>query len=297
MKHLKTIIFSIVIIWIIGLFVTFSPSFFWYMYLFISTIVVLFALILIFYLNPDVYYDFEDFFSKLFKKNPTHYISDDDNEDDYYMILQEKKRQRKKKKKRKKKRRRGYDITSMRQRKDTHSDYIIVNTSSANMRHKEYLHTTIPNIQKGENQEILFETILNLKETGFFTSHYAGLTDDDLINNFNEYKNRPIYELYDNIIPNAYAKVLYDPSTNSNRLSILIPNNQNREADYVLGFIAMEDTYNAELLINKYTNIQVIPTILGGTYKQVYKDDNNDICIKSGFTPYGLTISLAFYNL
>lgn len=296
MKHLKTIIIFILLIWIAGLYFTFTPSFLWYTYFFISTVAVILSVVLIIYLKPNVYYEFEELFSKLFKKNPTHYITDDD-EEDYYMIPQERQRKKKKKKRKKKKRRKIYDITSFRQRKDTHSDYIIVNTSSANMRHKEYLHTTIPDIQRGDNQEILFDTILNLKESGFFTTVYAGLSDDDLINNYNEYKNRRIFELYDNVIPNAYAKVLYDPRTNDNRLSILIPNNYNREADYMLGFISIEDSYNADLLINKYTNIQVIPTILGGAYKQVCKDENNDIYIKTGFTPYSLTVSLAFYNL
>ena len=187
MKHIKPIIFSFLVFWIIGLYLTFTPNFFWYAYFFISAVAVLLAIVLIIYLNPDLYYDIEDFIFKILRKEPKQF-GDDDYEDDYYMILRERRRQEreKKKRKKKKKKKRTYDITSLRQRKDTHSDYIIVNTSSANIRHKEYLHTTISDIDKGEKQELLFETILSLKESRFFSISYAGLSDEDLINNFNE---------------------------------------------------------------------------------------------------------------
>ncbi|APB31035.1 hypothetical protein ACWN6Y_05605 [Vagococcus teuberi] len=293
MKHLKTIGFSIIVIWIIALFITYTPSFFWFAYLFISALAMLLACTLIIYLNPDIYYDITKFFSNIFRQSVTDYINDndDDNEDDYYIVPSK----RKKRKKRKKKK--HYDVTSLRQRKDTHSDFMIINTSSANIRHKEYLHTTIPEIIKPEKQQILFETILKLKEDRFFSSLYAGLTEDDLINNYNEYRYRKIYELYDNIIPNTYAKMLYDPKSHTNRLSIFIPNKTNQDSDFNLGFISIEDSYKSDILINKYTNIQVIPTILGGTYKEVYKDDENNIRVKTDFTPYELTVSLAFYNI
>ncbi|MGX4685725.1 hypothetical protein JNUCC83_02365 [Vagococcus sp. JNUCC 83] len=293
MKHLKTIGILIIIFWIIALFLTYTPSFFWFAYLFISSLAMLLAIILIVYLNPEIYYQIEDFINNRFHHSITDSIDNEDNEDDYYIVPTKKK----KKKRKKKKRKQFYDITTLRQRKDTHSDYMIINTSSANIRHKEYLHTTIPEIKKEEKQKILFETILQLKEDHFFSSLYAGLSDDDLKTHYNEYHSRKIYELYDNIIPNTYAKMLYDTHSNTNRLSIFIPNKQNSDSDFNLGFISIEDSYKSDILINKYTNIQVIPTILGGTYKEVYKDENNNIHVKTAFTPYDLTVSLAFYNI
>ncbi|UUV99699.1 hypothetical protein [Vagococcus luciliae] len=287
MKYLKTVGLIIIIFWIFALFLTYTPSLFWYAYLFISSLALFLAITLIIYLNPEIYYNINDFFTHYFKSHDEITLND---EDDYYIIPHKKKKKKRKKKK-------HYDITSFRQRKDTHSDHMIINTSSSNIRHKEYLHTCIPQIKTQEKQQLLFEIILTLKEEHFFSSLYAGISDNELTENYEEYHDRKIFELYDHVIPNAYAKILYDPKSTNNRLSIFIPNKKNHDADFNLGFIAIEDSYKADTLINKYTNIQVIPTILGGTYKEVKKNDDNIIYIKTDFIPYDLTISLAFYNI
>lgn len=273
MKHLKTIGFVIIIFWIFALFLTYTPSLFWYAYLFISAIALILAMSLIIYLNPDIYHSIQHFFSNLKKESQNYSIKTKDKKSE------------------------NYDITTLRQRKDTHFDYKIINTSSANIRHKQYLHTTIPELKKTEKQKMLFEIILGLKEEHFFSSFYAGITEEELIQDYDEYQSRKIYELYDNILPNAYTKFLYDTHSGTNRLSIFIPNKQNPDLDFNLGFIAIEDSNKSDVLSNKYTNIQVIPTILGGTYKEVYKDESEEIHIRTDFDPYDLTISLAFYNI
>ncbi len=217
-----------------------------------------------------------------------------DEDEEYYDVLDPRKRKRK----RKRKQPSSYLETTMRERKKTNehlgsSDEI---HRMSSIRNKEYLHTKINLLYNGEKQKILFDTIQRLKEHNFFTSYYAGVTNEDLITRFEEYEERNIFELYDNIIPNTYAKVLYELKSDSNRIGIFLGAQNDTEEETFLGFIALEDTYKADLLLKKYDNIQVFPTILGGTYKRVYRNKEGDIKIIKDFINYDLTISLAFYN-
>lgn len=284
----------ILLFWLCALIFTFNNSAYWYAYLFISGTALILASILLYHTElKKMYRTADDQFAKI-KARKTQHIAYDE-EEDYYDILVNK-RTRKRRKKRKQ--RTKYIETNHRERKNT-NDY---RTSPedihrmSSIRNKEYLHTKIPLLYSGNKQEILFNTIQKLKQNNFFTNYYAGVTNEDLITHFEEYEERNIFELYDNMIPNTYAKVLYDIQSDANRVGIFMGTSGEEQEDEMLGFIALEDSYKADLLLKKYSNIQVFPTILGGTYKRVYKNKSGNIKIIKDFINYDLTISLAFYN-
>ena len=293
MKKLRVVGGIVFIFWLVGLVLTFSHSLFWYAYLIISSIALILAGILLYQNEVEEIIKNMDKDLNRLKFKSTDKISYDEDEE-YYDVLDPRKRKRK----RKRKQPSSYLETTMRERKKTNehlgsSDEI---HRMSSIRNKEYLHTKINLLYNGEKQKILFDTIQRLKEHNFFTSYYAGVTNEDLITRFEEYEERNIFELYDNIIPNTYAKVLYELKSDSNRIGIFLGAQNDTEEETFLGFIALEDTYKADLLLKKYDNIQVFPTILGGTYKRVYRNKEGDIKIIKDFINYDLTISLAFYN-
>ncbi|RST98317.1 hypothetical protein CBF37_08385 [Vagococcus vulneris] len=205
--------------------------------------------------------------------------------------------------------------TTFRPRKNANHNvsFFKLKDKMSSIKNKEYLHSKIPLLYQGEMQITLNEAIQDLKAQHYFKSYYGGITNTDLISHFDEYKDRNVFELYDNTFPNAYAKVLFDITTNTNRIGIFInkefkhhsDDSKNTNSldeidedndDIMLGFIAVEDSHRANLLLQKYSNIQVIATILGGTYKRVYQNSKGQIRIIKDFINYDLTISLAFYN-
>lgn len=295
MKKLKILGGFVFIFWVIGLILTFDHSGVWYLYFLISSIALVLASILLYQAEFKKVYDYadKDFTRLKIKPAESERISYDEDEE-YYEVLDNQRR----KKRRRKKRSSTYLETTMRERKKTNehsgSSHEIHRMSS--IRNKEYLHTKINLLYDGEKQQLLFETIQKLKENNFFLTYYAGVTNEDLITKFEEYEERNIFELYDNVIPNTYAKVLYDTKSASNRIAIFLGAQSDATEEVFLGFIALEDSYNANLLLQKYDNIQVFPTILGGTYKRVYRNKEGDIKIIKDFINYDLTISLAFYN-
>ncbi|MDT2849537.1 phage holin family protein [Vagococcus carniphilus] len=293
MRNLKIVGGFVFAFWIIALILTFNSSWIWWAYLLISSVALILAAILLYQTEiKNLYYRAEKDVTKL-KSRSTQKISYDEDEE-YYDVLDNKKRR----KKRKKRRPSNYLETTARERKKTsenHGSSDEIHRMSS-IRNKEYLHTKINLLYNGEKQQLLFETIQNLKANNFFSSYYAGVTNDDLVNNFEEYEERNIFELYDNLIPNTYAKVLYDPKSDSNRIGIFLGTTGDNQDEMMLGFIALEDSYKADLLLKKYANIQVFPTILGGTYKRVYRNRSGEIKIIKDFINYDLTISLAFYN-
>ena len=293
MRNLKILGGVVFIFWLVALFLTFSHTFYWYIYLIISSIALILASILLYQTELKKIYNYADKEFTRLKVRPAERISYDEDEE-YYEVLDNKRRR----KKRRRRRSNTYLETTMRERKKTSenlgsSDEI---HRMSSIRNKEYLHTKIDLLYNGEKQQLLFETIQRLKETNFFISYYAGVTNEDLIANFDEYEERNIFELYDNVIPNTYAKVLYEPKSDSNRIAIFLGASSDSENEVFLGFITLEDSYKAELLLRKYDNIQVFPTILGGTYKRVYRNKEGEIKIIKDFINYDLTISLAFFN-
>lgn len=293
MRNLKIAGGFVFIFWLVGLFLTYSNSLFWYLYLIVSSIALILAAILLYQTEFKKIYQYADKeFTKL-KVKPAERISYDEDEE-YYEVLDNQKRR----KKRRKRRTSTYLETTMRERKKTseHSGSSNEIHRMSSIRNKEYLHTKINLLYNGEKQQILFETIQRLKQNNFFVTYYAGVTNEDLINNFEEYEERNIFELYDNVIPNTYAKVLYEPESDSNRIGIFLGAAGDADEEVLLGFIDLEDSYKADLLLKKYDNIQVFPTILGGTYKRVYRNKEGEIKIIKDFINYDLTISLAFYN-
>lgn len=294
MRNLKIAGGFVFVFWLAALFLTFNNSALWYVYLLISSIALILASILLYQAEFKKIYQYADKELTKLKVKPAERISYDEDEE-YYEVLDN---HRRRKRKRKKRRTSTYLETTMRERKKTseHSGSSNEIHRISSIRNKEYLHTKINLLYQGEKQQILFETIQRLKENNFFTTYYAGVTNEDLINNFTEYEERNIFELYDNIIPNTYAKVLYEPQSDSNRIGIFLGAASDADEEVFLGFIALEDSYKADLLLRKYDNIQVFPTILGGTYKRVYRNREGEIKIIKDFINYDLTISLAFYN-
>lgn len=300
-KKLKMAGWVILVFWLIAIILTYNNTWYWYAYLIISASAFFLAGILLY--HSEVKQLYTNTFSKqhTLKSEPKQTISHHDDED-YDDITVERTRQ-----KRKRKRKKKYALmeTGSRERKKTNQQYASNKSlhKASSIRNKEYLHTKIPLLYNGDQQELLFNTIQQLKEQDFFTSYYAGVTNEDLITHFSEYQERNIFELYDNTIPNTFAKVLYDPESVSNRIGIFLGKQpvieaaeENNLTENMLGFIDIRDSYKAELLLNKYNNIQVFPTILGGTYKRVYKNEEGSIKIIKDFINYDLTISLAFYN-
>lgn len=293
MRNLKIAGGVIFIFWIIALFLTYNNTLFWYLYLGISSVALILAAILLYQIEFKKIARYADKEFTRLKVRPTKKISYDE-EEEYYDVLDKRKRV----KKRKRKRAESYLETTLRERKKT-SEHLGSSNEihrMSSIRNKEYLHTKINLLYNGEKQQLLFETIQKLKENNFFTSYYAGVTNEDLMTNFAEYEERNIFELYDNIIPNTFAKVLYEPTSGSNRIGIFLGSSGDADEEVSLGFIALEDSYKADLLLKKYDNIQVFPTILGGTYKRAYRNASGDIKIIKDFINYDLTISLAFYN-
>lgn len=292
MKYLKITGIVIIIIWIIALIFTYNHSFFWYAYFIISAIAILLAGILLYQKEIMDFTNKNNSFMNRLRHASTKSLPYE--EDDYYDIIVTKNNRRKKKRRKK---RHSFEIGHVaNRRKNTEDSRIIINESPSNIRNKEYLHTNIPSLYEGEAQKILFDTIQRLKQQSFFTSFYGNVTNEDLITKFDEYQNRNIFELYDHILPNTYAKLLYDPASDSNRIAIFLPNIDPSTPDDSLGFIAIEDSYKADMLLKKYSDIQVFPTILGGTYKRAYMNSQGEIKIIKDFISYNLTISLAFYN-
>lgn len=293
MRNLKIAGVVVFVLWIIGLFLTYEKNAIWFLTFGISAIALILAAILLYQVEFKRVYRYADKEFTRLKVRQTQKISYDEDEE-YYDVLDKRKRR----KKRKRRRPNSYLETTLRERKKT-SEHLGSSNEihrMSSIRNKEYLHTKINLLYNGEKQQLLFETIQKLKENNFFTSYYAGVTNDDLINNFAEYEERNIFELYDNIIPNTFAKVLYEPTSGSNRIGIFLGATSDSQEEVSLGFIALEDSYKADLLLKKYSNIQVFPTILGGTYKRAYKNAAGDIKIIKDFINYDLTISLAFYN-
>lgn len=293
MKNLKIIGGIVFVFWLVALYLTYTDSIFWYLYLLISSIALFLAAILLYRAEFKKMYRQADQKINRLKSRTTQTISYDEDEE-YYEVLDNK---RKRKKKRKKKD--HYHLeTTMRERKKTsefHGSSDEIHRVSS-IRNKEYLHTKINMLYSGEKQQLLFETIQQLKDNNLFTTYYAGVSNEDLVNHFEEYEERNIFELYDNLIPNTYAKLLYDPNSDHNRIGIFLGSTRDAQEEMMLGFIALEDSYKADLLLKKYDNIQVFPTILGGTYKRVYRNKEGSIKIIKDFINYDLTISLAFYN-
>lgn len=293
MRNLKIMGGFVFAFWLIALVLTFNNSKIWWLYLLISSIALILAAVLLYQTEiKHLYYQADKEFTRL-KNISAKKISYDEDEE-YYDVVDSNKRR----KKRKRRRPESYLETTARERKMTrenHGSSDEIHRMSS-IRNKEYLHTKINLLYNGEKQQLLFDTIQQLKANNFFTSYYAGVTNDDLVNNFGEYEERNIFELYDNLIPNTYAKVLYDPKSDSNRIGIFLGTTGDNQDEMMLGFIALEDSYKTDLLLKKYSNIQVFPTILGGTYKRVYRNRSGEIKIIKDFINYDLTISLAFYN-
>ncbi|HCM88963.1 MULTISPECIES: DUF6681 family protein [Vagococcus] len=293
MKNLKIIGGIVFVFWLVALYLTYTDSIFWYLYLLISSIALFLASILLYRAELKKMYKRADQQINRLKSRSTKTISYDEDEE-YYEVLDNKRRRKKRRKKRD-----NYHLeTTMRERKKTsenHGSSDEIHRVSS-IRNKEYLHTKINLLYSGEKQQLLFETIQQLKDNNLFTTYYAGVSNEDLINHFEEYEERNIFELYDNLIPNTYAKLLYDPSSDHNRIGIFLGITRDAQEEMMLGFIALEDSYKADLLLKKYDNIQVFPTILGGTYKRVYRNKEGEIKIIKDFINYDLTISLAFYN-
>ncbi|MBO0477275.1 hypothetical protein DOK76_09340 [Vagococcus sp. DIV0080] len=294
MKKLKIVGGFVFIFWLVGLALTFNNSLLWYTYFIISTIALILAAILLYQAEFNKVYKYANKEFTRLKVKPAERLSYDEDEE-YYEVLDN---QRRKRKRKKRKRSNTYLETTMRERKKTNENHGSSNESHriSSIRNKEYLHTKINFLYNGDKQQLLFETIQKLKENNFFVSYYADVTNDDLINHFDEYEERNIFELYDNVIPNTYAKVLYDTETADNRIGIFLGAASDADEEEFLGFIALEDSYKADLLLKKYDNIQVFPTILGGTYKRAYRNKEGDIKIIKDFINYDLTISLAFFN-
>ncbi len=293
MKNLKVIGGVVFVFWLVALYLTYTDSIFWYLYLIISSIALFLAAILLYRVEFKKMYTRADQQINRLKSRTTKTISYDEDEE-YYEVLDNKKRR----KKRRKKKEHYHLETAMRERKKTsenHGSSDEIHRISS-IRNKEYLHTKINLLYSGEKQQLLFETIQQLKDNNLFTTYYAGVSNEDLINHFEEYEERNIFELYDNLIPNTYAKLLYDPASDHNRIGIFLGITRDAQEEMMLGFIALEDSYKADLLLKKYDNIQVFPTILGGTYKRVYRNKEEQIKIIKDFINYDLTISLAFYN-
>lgn len=303
-KKLKIAWGCLLVFWLVAIILTFNNTWYWYAYLIISASAFLLAGILLYHSNLKDLYQQTRFKQQNIQTETKKNISHQDDDDEYYELNT--KRSRQKKKRRRKKR---YQLmeTGNRERKKTNQPSASNKTlhKASSIRNKEYLHTKIPLLYNGEKQALLFNTIQQLKEQDFFTSYYAGVTNEDLMTHFNEYQERNIFELYDNTIPNTFAKVLYDPESVSNRIGIFLGQqpsdaSDNEESNLsnedMLGFIDIKDSYKADLLLEKYNNIQVFPTILGGTYKRAYKNEEGSIKIIKDFINYDLTISLAFYN-
>ncbi len=287
MRNLKFIGGFVFVFWIIALVLTFNNSLIWYAYLFISSISLIVASLLLYKKEiKNMFYHAEKKVIRL-KANSTHKIGYEE-EEEFYNVLNNKKNKSS-----------NFQIgTTVRKIKKTNENFGSSNEIHrvTSIRNKEYLHTKINLLYNSKEQQLLFETIQQLKANNFFSTYYAGVTNEDLVNNFEEYEEQNIFELYDQLIPNTYAKILYDIKSDSNRVAIFLGTNDEHHDEKMLGFIALEDSYKADLLLKKYTNIQVFPTILGGTYKRVYQNKIGEIKIIKDFINYDLTISLAFFN-
>lgn len=286
MKNIKLVIGSISLIWLLILGFTFSHSIIWYAYFFLTGTALLLSFILLFQLS---------------KNKQTTKVDDRPRNVTYQKPLQIPHLFNRIKKKRKISRNEVAIVKPMEKSptiKDVteNNSFMKQNQKMSSVKNKRYLHTRIPLLFQGTTQKILFETIQRLKDQHFFYDFYGNLSNEELIQNFELYVDRPIFELYDQTLPNTFAKTLYDPETESNRIAIFLPSNNGNETDIMLGFIEMEDTYKANLLMQRYANIQVFTTILGGTYKKVYQNEKNEIKMIKDFVNYDLTISLAFYN-
>ncbi|AQP53043.1 hypothetical protein CBF34_03000 [Vagococcus penaei] len=306
MKNLRLTALIVTVLWVIALWFSYNPSLFWYAYLFLSGITLTFAFFLLYQIKLKQTYQQSNeqkrrkatrkrlklltYFSKQQRLTGDNSTSQPDPNV----------------------KSRRYIETTNRPRKNAQNNLSFFTTKDkmSSIKNKEYLHSKIPLLYQGSMQETLSQAIQQLKEQHYFTSFYGNVTNNDLILHFEEYEGRNIFELYDNIIPNTFAKVLYDPNTDTNRIGIflhIVPKNclsepimdedsQEESTDIMLGFIAMEDTHRANLLLKKYDNIQVFATIVGGTYKRVYQNELGEIRIIKDFINYDLTISLAFYN-
>lgn len=286
MKNTKVIIGSVTLVWLIVLAITFSNTFYWYAYLILTGTALVLSFLLLVYLRNNNHH--------IIEKDEQRKIANDEPLSIPHLF-----NRIKKKKKKRKPKQPPLKITTDRNQVKSVADnntFMTPKTKMSSVKNKRYLHTKIPQLFQGETQKTLFETIQRLKGQHFFSNFYGDVTNEELVDHFETYENRPIFELYDQTLPNTFAKTLYDPDTETNRIAIFLSSHDQNSDDIMLGFIEMEDTYKANLLMQRYENIQVFTTILGGTYKKVYRNSRNEVKIIKDFINYDLTISLAFYN-
>lgn len=113
MRNLKIAGGFVFIFWLVGLFLTYSNSLFWFLYLIVSSIALILAAILLYQTEFKKIYQYADKeFTKL-KVKPAERISYDEDEE-YYEVLDNQKRR----KKRRKRRTSTYLETTMREKKN-----------------------------------------------------------------------------------------------------------------------------------------------------------------------------------